>query len=326
MVQIILINIKEDKKNILNKKIYSPSIINKNNKYKIIFKSKEKVNIQFKFYEKLINSVRFKYNNKSVFYNFIPTDGILVSCVISNEEFLQIIINPIDICSKIIITEFKKYIFKDLNFKNIVWDNIFIINLLRRTDRKELMIKKLLEANIIKYEFIDAIDGQDLEIKNKFLTYINQTKIVSTGHYACLLSHIKAIKLAKERNYSNIMILEDDINFCDDFINKLQNLLIPQYDILYLGGIISKIKLFFNDWSKCNKIMGAYGYILSSKLFDYVIYNLEKITEYVDVFYLKHVQPNYLTIILNDYIKTNLDSSDTSKKSKKLVKRLKYII
>jgi hypothetical protein len=94
-----------------------------------------------------------------------------------------------------------------------------------------------------------------------------------------------------------------------------------------LGGIISKKKLFFNDWifANNNKIMGAYGYILQNKLFDSILGRLEKLTEYVDLFYLKQIQPNYSIILLNDYIKTDLISSDTSHKCEKLIKRLEYI-
>ena len=71
--------------------------------------------------------------------------------------------------------------------------------------------------------------------------------------------------------------------------------------------------------------MGAYGYILSSHLFDIVLTQLEKLTVYVDFFYMKKIQPNYSTILLFDFIKTDLASSDTSYKSQDLVKRLNYI-
>ena len=71
--------------------------------------------------------------------------------------------------------------------------------------------------------------------------------------------------------------------------------------------------------------MGAYAYILSSSIYNIVLDGLEKLTEYVDFFYLKEIQPKYKTIILNDIIKTNLNSSDTSHKSKKLIKRIEYI-
>jgi len=327
MVHFSLINMKENKKTkIFGIITYEPTN-NNSNEYKIIIKSNKSEYIQFKFYEKLMNYVKFKHNKISYKYYLIPTDGMLISCILSNENPLEIILKPKDLCSKITIVKFKKNIPQELKLINIFWDNIFIINLPRRTDRQESMKKKLSQANITRYEFIEASDGSDLNIQEKYLTHKTKTNtnIITSGHFACLLSHIASIKLAKERKYSSIMILEDDVYFCKDFLNKLTNLLVPQYDMLYLGGIVSKKKLFFNDWATHDKIMGAYGYILNNSLYNVVLDQLEKLTEYVDVFYLKHIQPNYSVVLLNDYIKTDLASSDTSHKCNKLVKRLEYI-
>jgi hypothetical protein len=71
--------------------------------------------------------------------------------------------------------------------------------------------------------------------------------------------------------------------------------------------------------------MGAYGYILSSKLFDIVLTELNNLDEYIDFYYIKNIQSKYPTIVLNDIIKTDLISSDTSHKSRIMVKRLDYI-
>lgn len=190
------------------------------------------------------------------------------------------------------------------------------------------MEKKLLSSNILNYEFIDAIDGIDPQIINLFecIKKNTNTEIITTGHFACLLSHIKAIKMAIKRNYQNIMILEDDTSFCDNFLIKLNQLEIPDFDILYLGGIISKKKIYLNNWSfGTNRIMGAYGYILSEKIYKDVISKLEKYEEYVDVLFIKEIQPYYKTILLDDFVLTDLSSSDTSTKSKKLIKHLNYI-
>lgn len=124
------------------------------------------------------------------------------------------------------------------------------------------------------------------------------------------------------------MILEDDVNTKEqDLISKLKSIYVPEYDLLYLGGIMSKKKYFsFNwAWSAETHIMGAYAYILSSKLYDIIITQLSNLDEYIDFYYLKQIQPNYKTIILDDIIKTDLTSSDTSHKSRDMIKRLEYI-
>lgn len=327
MVHLSLYNLKESDKNFIFgiKKFYP--IKNNLSNYAIKIKSNKPIHIQFYLYEKLMKYIQIKHKKTTYKYNKVPSDGIFISCIISIDNPLEISTYPIDLCSDITIKEFKKNIDYHLNLTNIFWDNIFIINLKRRTDRKEQMIKKLNEQNITNYEFIEAVDGMNQSIIDKYTLMKNDmiTQIISAGHFACLLSHINAIKLAKSRNYSSIMILEDDVYFCNDFISKLSNLLIPKYDMIYLGGIIAKKKLFFTDWVKCSNIMGAYGYILTSNLFDVVINELEKLTEYVDVYYMRYIQPNYSTVLLFDYIKTDLTSSDTSNKSQRLVQRLNYI-
>lgn len=329
MVHLSLINMTEnEKKNIFGAKKFNPV---KNNlkiyMIKIKIKTNEPLHINFCLCEKLMKYVQIKHKRIAYKYHNVPLEGILISCIITKEEPLEITLDPMDLCSEITIKQVEKNLQSKIKLININWDNIFIINLKRRLDRKINIENKLKEQNITNYEFIEAIDGIEDEIHKRF-TDLQKNKnipIVSSGHFACLLSHIKAIKLAKSRNYSNIMVLEDDVYFCKDFISKLSNLIIPKYDMIYLGGIISKKKLFFNDWVRYSNIMGAYGYILNSSIFDIVINELEKLTEYVDVFYMKNIQTNYSTILLFDYIKTDLTSSDTSHKTQSLVKRLNYI-
>lgn len=327
MVQISIINMKENEKNfLLGIKKFNP--IKKNLKlYMIKLNSNEPTHINFCMCEKLMKNIQIKHKKTTYKYHYIPSDGILISCIITEKEPLEMIFEPIDLCSEIIIKQVKKKIQHEITLTNIKWDNIFIINLKRRADRKNSMIEKLNQQKITKYEFIEGIDGNELEIQKKFINIQKNKKtfIINSGHFACLLSHINAIKLAKSRNYSNIMILEDDVYFCDNFETKLSNLLIPNYDMIYLGGIIKQKKLFFNEWVNTTNIMGAYGYILSSNLFDIILTQLEKLIEYVDVFYMKKIQPNYSTILLFDYIKTDIATSDTSYKSKSLIKRLSYI-
>jgi len=95
--------------------------------------------------------------------------------------------------------------------------------------------------------------------------------------------------------------------------------------MLYLGGIINKKKIFFSHWAKSSSILGAYGYIICSNLFDYMLGELKKMTDYVDLFYMKNVQLNYRIILLDDMVKTNLNSTDTSDKSLMMTRRLSYI-
>ena len=330
MIQIKLTNTKI-KEEINNKIIYQPKTYSDTLDYKIIIKSKISYQIQFVIYADFIDWIEFFYTDqsaKSYKYNYLSNQGMLVSHTIKENNYLTINFKPIDLCTRIIIKNINPIMITQLSL--ITWDNIFIINLQRRADRREQMEKKLLEASINTYEFIEALDGLDPDITKQFVEIKKNPSnpIVTSGHFACLLSHIKAIQLAKSRNYSKIMILEDDVYFCNNFLDKLTNLIVPNSDMIYLGGIVSKKKLFLSEWAVCNgyKIMGAYGYILSKSIYDTVLSRLEKLLEYVDFLYIKQIQPNYKVILLNDFIKTDLTSTDTSHKSKKLIKRLEYII
>jgi GR25 family glycosyltransferase involved in LPS biosynthesis len=344
MVKIELINMKQiENKTESSSLIFCP-INNKKNNYSILFKTEESNPIYFQFVlnTKFTNLVEIISNNNSKDENDIksfeifPYGGIIYSNKLTHLETIEIKLKPVDMCSRIIISKQLETPIQiiisssSINYiKKLTWDNIFIINLVRRQDRKEQMISRLKEENITRYKFIEAFDGLEPEINNQFIQLKNEKnlKIVTPGHFACLLSHIKAIKIARKKGYDSIMILEDDVFFEKDFVSKLNNLILPDFDFLYLGGIMSKKKVFPNRWAffNSNRIMGAYGYIVKSSIYDIIIKELEKLEEYVDIFYIKQIQPNFKTIILDDIIKTDLTSSDTSSKSKVMTKRLDYL-
>lgn len=330
-----LVNIEYDKVN----KVYNLKTNNNlflQSQYKMTFVPKENkssgvIHIQFKIHTLCIKSIEYIEKNTIKKITNIHPDGFLVSIDFYNlMDKVEIIFYPVDGADdgKIFIKKKTINIYQTNDLNKIHWDNIFIINLKRRIDRKKTIVNQLKLQKITKYEFIDAVDGMEQEISNKFLELKNnyKTSIVSSGHFACLLSHIKAIEEAKTRGYSNIMILEDDVVLCDDFVGQLNKINVPSYDMVYLGGIINKKKIFFSHWaSNVKSILGAYGYILSSNLFDYVLGELKKLTDYVDLFYMKNIQLNYRVILLDDVVKTNLDSTDTSGKSLMMTRRLSYI-
>jgi glycosyl transferase family 25 len=72
---------------------------------------------------------------------------------------------------------------------------IFYINLAHRTDRKEQIENELNRMGLTNYERFDAV------------------KIDWFGAIGCSYSHLNILNIAKERNYENILILEDDFEF-----------------------------------------------------------------------------------------------------------------
>lgn len=89
-------------------------------------------------------------------------------------------------------------------------DSIYWINLERSKDRKTKM-ETLFKDPIfegIPIERINAIDGQSDPVYDKLEI---ETKRNTKLEYACLLSHLKAIKTFSETNYNTTLIFEDDV-------------------------------------------------------------------------------------------------------------------
>ena len=112
---------------------------------------------------------------------------------------------------------------------NNYFDKIFIINLDKRTDRWQECLNQFEKHNITNFERFSAVDG----------SIINNISKLLPGEYACILSHINVVKLAKERKYKRVLILEDDAELHDDFSEMFKEYVkqVPDnYDMLYLGG------------------------------------------------------------------------------------------
>jgi glycosyl transferase family 25 len=142
-------------------------------------------------------------------------------------------------------------------------DMIFYINLAHRTDRRELIEAELNNFGL-KYERFEA-------------HYIPQF-----GALGCSKSHLDVLKIAKERNYENIIILEDDFQF---IVTKqeLEEELTKFFDAgLLFGGCLLAYNLFEYEKTKYDflyRIRNAQtmsGYIVNKRCYDRFISLLEK--------------------------------------------------
>lgn len=113
-----------------------------------------------------------------------------------------------------------------LNF----FDAVVYINLSHRADRKKLLLEELALLNT-DHEKIHRIEA--------FHDLLN-------GHKGCALSHIEALKLAKEKGWKHVLILEDDMRFsCSE--EELSHLIISffeyfkkEWDVFFLGANVFK--------------------------------------------------------------------------------------
>lgn len=119
---------------------------------------------------------------------------------------------------------------------------ILIINLKRSADRRRIIEQQLKRLNISNYEFIEAIDGNQLDdsiIDQKISLRIlkqmcNRTLPLNKGEAGCMLSHIKAYKRSLELN-ERCIILEDDCLLTDSFTGEIKQELKDEYELVYFG-------------------------------------------------------------------------------------------
>lgn len=280
---------------------------------------------QFSFNTKLVKKIIIEYQNNSYNITKIPFKGICINAQISNKINMKITINFVDLCSEFNIYNFNT--FQISKFIKVQWDKIFIINLPRRSDRKNTMINKLKEAGLTNYEFINAIDGSDEQFIKKFNKFKQNTptKIVTSGHLGCLLSHIKALEKAKAENLSSVLILEDDVIFDKNFITRIEMIKVPKYDLLYLGGLIGELKCFINGWAISREVMGAYSYLVPAHMYSIILHEWKKLTMCSDICLINKIQSKYNTILLNDFVKTDIKDTDTSHKNKTMTQMVNNI-
>lgn len=140
-------------------------------------------------------------------------------------------------------------------------DKIFYINLDRRTDRNQHILDMFNECNISPdmYERFSAIEEVN-------------------GAMGCTKSHINILKIAKERNYNYILIVEDDliINDKTNFINNVNKIFEDNidFDVVQISGNV--LRCSGSEYKYLSKLIDSQttsGYIVNCKYIDKLIQN-----------------------------------------------------
>jgi glycosyl transferase family 25 len=137
-------------------------------------------------------------------------------------------------------------------------DKIYYINLNKRVDRKEQIEKELDEFGL-SYERFEAIETPGI------------------GIYGCGLSHLAVLKLARENNYENVLILEDDFTFLvskDVFEQQLTSFfdLNIHFDVLMLSYALNQFeRTNYELINKAIDVQTASGYIVNKCYYDKLI-------------------------------------------------------
>lgn len=158
-------------------------------------------------------------------------------------------------------------LFNSLNHKKHFMDSIdkvFYINLEKRSDRRLQIEKELSDYNIPK----DKIE------RFNAITHTN-------GAVGCGRSHVEIYKIAKSRNYKNILIVEDDFKFIIDpenFKNQIETFFNKNIDfkIIMLSYNLFKSEDYDNQVGYVKDAQTTSGYIINHKYYDEFIDVIER--------------------------------------------------
>tara|TARA_B100000575_G_scaffold48059_1_gene35069 strand:- start:1989 stop:2792 length:804 start_codon:yes stop_codon:yes gene_type:complete len=187
---------------------------------------------------------------------------------------------------------------------------IYVINMEKSKDRKTHMIN-ILNNNNLNYEFIEAVNGKELD--SNYVESITKNKLrnLTRGEIGCFLSHKKTYNKLLDSHEDYCLILEDDVELCDNFVNEINNCLsqLNSFDIFYCyhytplqfyNSIGKDVKDYFPEkWDKNLPLLldkdyskdcvlsghktGTYGMIISKKAAKQLLNNMPTIKCPIDV-------------------------------------------
>ena len=186
-------------------------------------------------------------------------------------------------------------------------DKIFIINLKHRTDRKKQLINELEKQNIDqdRYEFFNGVRPTKDDVhewSSNFCKHVindvapNKRDKYLIGCLGCLKSHMEIVKLSLERGYENVLILEDDTEFINDY-NKIfdyASQINNDYDMLYLSG--SHLGTKTPTTENIHKVEGTHttgSYLIKKNAMEFLVENIKGYEKEIDVFYAMILQPKF---------------------------------
>uniref|UniRef100_A0AAQ5YTQ6 procollagen galactosyltransferase n=1 Tax=Amphiprion ocellaris TaxID=80972 RepID=A0AAQ5YTQ6_AMPOC len=129
------------------------------------------------------------------------------------------------------------------------FDEVFMINLQRRTDRRERMLRTLYEQEIA-CKVIAAVDGKAMNVSEVHSMGIHMLpgysdpyhgRPLTKGELGCFLSHYNIWKEIVERRLHTSLVIEDDLRFEVFFKRRLMNLMSEveneglDWDLIYIG-------------------------------------------------------------------------------------------
>lgn len=181
----------------------------------------------------------------------------------------------------------------------------FYINLNSRSDRKEQFEEELKKIKLVGVERVEAIElskEQSEEITNNggwthppIYEKSMQEHLGNLLRFqrSCVESHKKAIKLAQENDWENVLIFEDDCVFMSEDIqqvlNDIQNFIKEnkQWDLIFLGISLLHVPEKYNEkfYKLAGRFFTTHAYLINKKFYSTVLDYDHKTGCNIDVLY-----------------------------------------
>lgn len=139
------------------------------------------------------------------------------------------------------------------------FDKAFYINLKRRPDRDAEFNSQPVVEELIDHWNLERFEGVDEEPPKEFT--------LGRGTWGCYQSHLRILELfAATPEWRNVLILEDDALFADNFYNQFKTLCAPSdWGMIYLGGQPLENCVFSGNvyFYRCTNINRTHAYGVS---------------------------------------------------------------
>lgn len=173
---------------------------------------------------------------------------------------------------------------------NDLSNSIYVINLKERLDRKKHITNQLNKIDCDNYILFEGVDGKKIN---------NQTKL-SPGMYGLIKTYLNMYDHWSQTPKENILIIEDDCIFTDNFNEKLKSYMdeVPNnWDMIYFGAnhnyhIGKKTELINNMCIKLNHSYSAHCVLIKSYVFEELINGIKDFTIENDVM-MANLQKKY---------------------------------
>jgi GR25 family glycosyltransferase involved in LPS biosynthesis len=188
---------------------------------------------------------------------------------------------------------------------NDLSDSIYVINLKERTDRKEHIVNQLEKIDCKNYILFEGVNGKKID---------NPTKMPS-GMFGLIKTYINMYNDWKKNPKDNILIIEDDCIFVDNFNLRLSEYMehVPEnWDMLYFGAnhnyhMGEKTIPVNQNCIKLNNSYSAHCVLIKSHVFEELIFGIQTFTIENDVM-MANLQKKYNAYSSSEALTTQLVS------------------